>query len=1071
MGEARLKADVQVLRQRLEDYNAGNPPEPLRLQRVALVDNIVEFKVLGPGSGKRLNFLIYEADVYPDCGGVMMSEDESEEALVDAINARLGEPESITVAEALVAACEELKLQDDAALMNILRQASRDGADRAAASGKNEWRSTKDDDVDMSSPPPTTQDMEGVETDDAGFAFDEDDDGVDADYSAAMYLEPVVDRERRPGWKKMKWQEVEEQRLQRRREQYRRGDGDAGSGNKRRKGAGTGEMTAEEQKAADEQMWSSQEAFTILCNELYQLQTEAEEHSGRPDLEVDCVDYDVHQWTVKLRNCAGELGAGLRELNTRFGYDYIELLISFKEDLYPFYPPTCSVVRPRLWGKYDIPVALACHPRLQLRGWSPFQRTKDVLLSIRSFFERIARVDVHSVQNDITKFPTGAFLPLERSLAQLGALCDIVPMDLRQEQPQNPYKDDPWAQDAALSGSSLGAMLARKRANMQAAQQPKGGWAAGTGFGHDEEYMLAASGPFGAFPGNPIGKPGAKLRLDADRGGGAWDPKAMKAAQVAQDEELELLLSAISDNLRGISGYGSRNSNCCLGAPTGSELELLLCKSCLPPFLERELCTSFTNMGDRLSLFQQVLTLVEDIVVCLQPQQAKRVLEQARPHLRCAQDSAKLFLDKLRGTSESSEEVKFAKRLLEVADLVQRRLQGVDFMDGATAPAPQAGVQSAEARQAEPEAPLQMQVGGSSSSTAPADFGDDDEKVYCRRMKAFQFEQCDFATRHSFAQHAAAEVAGAPQARTLRLAKEMAGLLHMLPLCASSSVFVRVDEARQQLWRVLITGPDDTPYSGGCFIFDVYFPEDYPNHPPKVHLLTTGGNSVSFNPNLYETGKVCLSLLGTWRGDISESWNPTTSRVLQVLVSIQSLILVPEPYFNEPGFERDIGTDVGRRRSTLYNEKVRRNCLQWAMLDQLANPKEEFRDTIREHFHLRGVRIEAMLQTWITEGRASQSVGSSAAAAETGLPALWADRVYHDLEANSRRFAKQLERLRNGEALEEAPTGHDAAVPPPPQQDWEWPEDMAEEFEAPPEETPTAPVEAPEEVGNAPPPG
>ena len=24
--------------------------------------------------------------------------------------------------------------------------------------------------------------------------------------------------------------------------------------------------------------------------------------------------------------------------------------------------------------------------------------------------------------------------------------------------------------------------------------------------------------------------------------------------------------------------------------------------------------------------------------------------------------------------------------------------------------------------------------------------------------------------------------------------------------------------------RALITGPEDTPYYGGCFIFDVYFP-------------------------------------------------------------------------------------------------------------------------------------------------------------------------------------------------------------------------------------------------------
>lgn len=51
-------------------------------------------------------------------------------------------------------------------------------------------------------------------------------------------------------------------------------------------------------------------------------------------------------------------------------------------------------------------------------------------------------------------------------------------------------------------------------------------------------------------------------------------------------------------------------------------------------------------------------------------------------------------------------------------------------------------------------------------------------------------------------------------------------------------------------------------------------------------------------------GKVCLSLLGTWDGDRGENWNASTSTLLQVLVSIQSLILVPEPFFNEVTEER-----------------------------------------------------------------------------------------------------------------------------------------------------------------------
>ena len=47
--------------------------------------------------------------------------------------------------------------------------------------------------------------------------------------------------------------------------------------------------------------------------------------------------------------------------------------------------------------------------------------------------------------------------------------------------------------------------------------------------------------------------------------------------------------------------------------------------------------------------------------------------------------------------------------------------------------------------------------------------------------------------------------------------------------------------------------------------------------------------------NLYEEGKVCLSILGTWAGDKSESWSASRSSLLQALVSIQGLVLVKEP--------------------------------------------------------------------------------------------------------------------------------------------------------------------------------
>jgi hypothetical protein len=61
---------------------------------------------------------------------------------------------------------------------------------------------------------------------------------------------------------------------------------------------------------------------------------------------------------------------------------------------------------------------------------------------------------------------------------------------------------------------------------------------------------------------------------------------------------------------------------------------------------------------------------------------------------------------------------------------------------------------------------------------------------------------------------------------------------------------------------------------------------------------TSAALSCGSDPNLYANGKVCLSLLGTWSGDSGgEAWNARTSTLLQVLVSIQSLIMVPEPYY------------------------------------------------------------------------------------------------------------------------------------------------------------------------------
>ena len=223
--------------------------------------------------------------------------------------------------------------------------------------------------------------------------------------------------------------------------------------------------------------------------------------------------------------------------------------------------------------------------------------------------------------------------------------------------------------------------------------------------------------------------------------------------------------------------------------------------------------------------------------------------------------------------------------------------------------------------------------------------------------------------------------------RMKRLVQEVESMKKSLPLDDSSSIFVRYDTDRLDIMKVLITGPSGTPYSNGCFEFDVYFPPEYPTHPVKFNLATTGGGTVRFNPNLYNDGKVCLSLLGTWQGTPEEMWNPQTSSLLQVLVSIQSLILIAEPYFNEPGFERSRGTETGDVASRKYNDTIKVATLRWAMLEQIRKPSVCFEAVVRAHFWKKRKEIETQIEQWIAEmekqvkkeGRSIKSLVSAAA--------------------------------------------------------------------------------------------
>ncbi|XP_019169619.1 PREDICTED: putative ubiquitin-conjugating enzyme E2 38 [Ipomoea nil] len=186
------------------------------------------------------------------------------------------------------------------------------------------------------------------------------------------------------------------------------------------------------------------------------------------------------------------------------------------------------------------------------------------------------------------------------------------------------------------------------------------------------------------------------------------------------------------------------------------------------------------------------------------------------------------------------------------------------------------------------------------------------------------------------------------------------------------SIYVRVYETRMDLLRAVIVGAQGTPYHDALFVFDAYYPHTYPDKPPMVYYYSGG---LRLNPNLYADGKVCLSLLGTWPGEIHENWQPKKSTMLQVLVSIQALVLNAKPFFNEPGSDGSENTYVGvvgERRSKGYNEQVFVLSLK-TMMYTLRRPPMNFEDLVIGHFQTHAHDILSACKAYM-EGAAVGSV-------------------------------------------------------------------------------------------------
>jgi len=128
-----------------------------------------------------------------------------------------------------------------------------------------------------------------------------------------------------------------------------------------------------------------------------------------------------------------------------------------------------------------------------------------------------------------------------------------------------------------------------------------------------------------------------------------------------------------------------------------------------------------------------------------------------------------------------------------------------------------------------------------------------------------------------------------PAKNQKRLLRDVVNLIKS-PL-TSNGIYYSHDEDNMLKGYAVIFGPDDSLYRYGAYMFEFNYPTEYPFVPPKLNYLTNDGKT-RFNPNLYRNGKVCISLLNTWKG---EQWT-SCQTIESILLSVLTQKILPPTF-------------------------------------------------------------------------------------------------------------------------------------------------------------------------------
>ena len=182
-------------------------------------------------------------------------------------------------------------------------------------------------------------------------------------------------------------------------------------------------------------------------------------------------------------------------------------------------------------------------------------------------------------------------------------------------------------------------------------------------------------------------------------------------------------------------------------------------------------------------------------------------------------------------------------------------------------------------------------------------------------------------------------------------------------------IYYRHDETNILKGYAMIIGPSDTVYSHGYYLFEIDYPDNYPNAPP-LFTYYTNDCVTRFNPNLYRNGKVCLSILNTWRG---EGWT-SCQTISSTLLTVCS-ILCKNPLLNEPGIT------INHRDMNSYNEILKFKNVEVAYLGLVENPKKyignkftQFTEIMEKHFLANYESISKLVEDELNISKKSKTI-------------------------------------------------------------------------------------------------